>query len=83
MNSRKQAIMDMQDKKYQPFPRSVILAVIFVVLSSRLEAVVDVSANNESIDMIELESFGSTALGSTGGFKIEAACGWEDVETAG
>ena len=75
MNSRKQAMMDMQDKKYQPFPRSAILTVIFVVLSSRLEAVVDVSANTESIDMIELESFGSTALGSTGGFEIEAACG--------
>jgi hypothetical protein len=73
MNSRKQAMMDMQDKKYQPFPRSVILTMIFVVLSSRLEAVVDVFAN--TIDMIELESFGSTALGSTVGFEIEAVCG--------
>jgi len=50
MNSRKQAMMDMQDKKYQPFPRSAILTVVFIVLSSRLEAVVDVSANTESID---------------------------------
>ena len=75
MNSHKQAMLDMQDKKYQPFQRSATLTVVFVVLSSRLEAVVDVSANTESIDMIELESFGSTALGSTGGFEIEAACG--------
>jgi len=52
-------------------------------LSSRLEAVVDVSANTESIDMIELESSGSTALDSTGGFEIGAACGLEDVETVG
>jgi len=50
MNSRKQAMMDMQDKKYQPFQRSATLTVVFVVLSSRLEAVVDVSANTESID---------------------------------
>jgi len=50
MNSRKKAMMDVQDKKYQPFPRSAILTVVFVVLSSRLEAVVDVSANTESID---------------------------------
>ena len=75
MNSHKQAMMDMQDRKYQPFPRSVILTEIFIVLSSRLEAVVDVSANTESIDMIEVESFGSTALGLTGGFEIEAMSG--------
>ena len=75
MNSHKQAMMDMQDRKYQPFPRSAILTEIFIVLSSRLEAVVDVSANTESIDMIEVESFGSTALGLTGGFEIEATSG--------
>jgi len=34
MNNRKQAMMDMQDKKYQPFPRSAILTVVFVVLST-------------------------------------------------
>lgn len=68
-------MIDMKDKKYQPFPRSAILTVIFVALSSRLDAVVDVSASTESIDMIELESFGSTAVGSMGGFEIEAVCG--------
>ena len=46
-----------------------------MALSRRLEVVVDVSASTESIDMIELESFGSIALGSTGGFEIEAVCG--------
>jgi len=49
--------------------------VIFVALSSRLEVVVDVSASTESTDMIELESFESIALGSTGGLEVEALCG--------
>jgi len=74
MSSHTDARTDTHDERYQPFPRSAILTVIFVVLSRRLD-VVDVSASTESIDMAELESFGSTALGSTGGLEVEAVCG--------
>ena len=74
MNSRKQAMMDMQDKKYQPFPRSAI--------DRGLRSIVEQAGGccrrlcqYRVHRLIELESFGSTALGSTGGVEIEAAWG--------
>jgi hypothetical protein len=74
MSSHKNAMTITSKERYQPFPRSAILTVIFAVLSSRLD-VVDVSASTESIDMTELESFGSTELDSAGALEFETACG--------
>ena len=61
-------------EKYEPFPRSAILTVIFSVPSKTLDIVDAMLCFAESIDIIEVDNLGSTELRSAEdiGLGIEA-----------